>query len=236
MSNNNSRLSRRVFLKHSMTMVFLSGMANYGYSLPAEDKTLITKRRKLDKASPMIPPVPAILLTVNGLDEGPDEISVAWTFVINSNPPQIGISVHRDHVSRTLIQKHKQFVLNVPTAGMAESFDIVDMNSKKIADKFALTNLNRGKAVKINAPTIEESPIQVECQVFKEVKVEPVRTLFLAKVVATTIHDHVCDKNGRLKVSEVPFFGMTVGSGEFYTMGKMVGHIGQSVDRDDIEY
>lgn len=144
MNNNNRRLSRRVFLKQSMTMVLLTGMTNYGYSLPADDKTLISKRRKLEKASPMIPPVPAILLTVNGQDEGPDEISVAWTFVINSNPPQIGISVHRDHVSRTLIQKHQQFVLNVPTSGMAESFDIVDMNSKKNSGQICFNQTNQG--------------------------------------------------------------------------------------------
>jgi len=40
-----------------------------------------------------------------------------------------------------------------------------------------------------------------------------------ADVVATTVHEGVCDKDGRLIVSNVPFFGMTAGSGEFYTMG-----------------
>jgi hypothetical protein len=42
--------------------------------------------------------------------------------------------------------------------------------------------------------------------------------------------------DGRLIVSNVPFFGMTAGSGEFYTMGKLVGHIGKTVGRTDIKY
>jgi hypothetical protein len=29
---------------------------------------------------------------------------------------------------------------------------------------------------------------------------------------------------------------MTAGSGEFYTMGRKVGHIGQTVGRSDIRY
>ena len=32
----------------------------------------------------MLPPVPAILLTVNGGAPGSDEISVVWTFVIRA--------------------------------------------------------------------------------------------------------------------------------------------------------
>jgi hypothetical protein len=37
-------------------------------------------------------------------------------------------------------------------------------------------------------------------------------------------------------VDKVGFFGMTAGSGEFYTMGEKVGYIGRSVGRDDIKY
>ena len=60
--------------------------------------------------------------------------------------------------------------------------------------------------------------------------------MFLAEVVATTVLEGACDENGRLIVANVPFFGMTAGSGEFYTMGELVGHIGQSVGRNDIKF
>ena len=229
-------ITRRIFLRNtSLAALFgiLSGIGIDG-ELFAEEKS--TARKSLAKASPMIPPVPAILLTINGIQEKEYEVSVVWTFVINSHPAQIGISVHDDHVALDLIRKHSQFVLNVPTADMANVFDIIDMNSKKYLDKYELSGLTRGKASSIDAPTIEESPIHVECRTFNEIKVPPTRTLFLAEVVATTVHEYACDDNGRLNVSKVPFFGMTVGSGEFYKMGKKVGHIGQSIDRDDIKY
>ena len=158
------------------------------------------------------------------------------TFVVNGKPPQVGISVHHEHVAQKLIDRHGEFVLNLPVVDLVEAFDRVDMNSSSVGDKFALSGLRRGKAAVVDAPTVEEAPIHVECRVFNALDVPPMRKLFLAEVVATTVLEGVCDAEGRLIVPAVPFFGMTAGSGEFYTMGQRVGHIGQTVGRSDIKY
>lgn len=239
MNDHSSGVSRRVFLKHSSVLALLGTVGGGGLAAVSGGKpgTAAKERIHLPEAGPMIPPVPAILLTVNGTSGGgPDEISVVWTFVIEGKPPQIGISVHHRHIANDCIKKHKEFVLNLPTAPMVTAFDKVDMSSSKVGDKFALSGLTRGKAVKVNAPTVEESPIHVECKTFNTIEVPPTRTLFLAEVVATTVHKGVCDTKGFLKVDSVPFFGMTAGSGEFYTMGKRVGNIGMTKGRSDIKY
>ncbi len=236
MAKEEQKQTRRVFLKQSAIMALMGGYAITGNSAMLFAGKESKKRKTLSEPSPMLPPVPAILLTVNGNGDIKDEITVVWTFVVNSKPAQIGISVHDEHIALGLIKTHGQFVLNVPTAEMAQPFDVADMNSKKIIDKYSLTGLTRGRALKVDAPTIEEAPIHVECKVFNTIKLPPVRTIFLASVEATTVQEHVCDKDERLIVSSVPFFGMTVGSGEFYTMGKRVGHIGQSVGNEGIKY
>ena len=193
-------------------------------------------RRTLEQPGPMLPPMPAVLLSIYGEQDGPDEISVLWSFVVNGNPPQIGVSAGDEHVARRLISQYREFVLNVPTAGMVDAFDVVDMSSSRVDDKFALAGLTRGRATTVRAPTVAESPIHLECRVFDSLVVPPARTLFLADVLATTVAEGACDTEGRLIVANVPFFGMTAGSGEFYTMGEAVGHIGMSVGRNDIKY
>lgn len=205
-------------------------------SSPEKHKALGKKRITLKEAGPMIPPVPALLLSVNGDKDREDEVSVVWTFVINGKPPQIGISVEDSHVALGFLKRHKEFVLNVPTVDMVKQFDIVDMNSSKVQDKYKLSGLTRGKASIVKAPTVEESPIQLECRVVYILRVPPKRTVFIAKVLATRVLEGATDSKGKLLVNSVSFFGMTAGSGEFYTMGKRVGHIGQSVGRDDIKY
>ena len=193
-------------------------------------------RRSLATPGPMIPPSPAILLTVRGRPGDPDEISVLWTFVVNGDPPQIGVSAGFEHQARELLELHDEFVLNVPVAGMMEAFDTVDMNSGRVADKFALAGLTRGAATVVGAPTVEESPIHCECRVIGALEVPPVRKLFIAEVVATTVREGVVDEDERLIVPAVDFFGMTAGSGEHYGMGRRVGNIGMTVGRSDIKY
>ena len=227
-------IPRRIFLKQTSAMSLLAGMGTVGCSRTVQRPT--GPRLPLQEPGPMLPPVPAILLTVDGPADGPDEISVVWTFVVNGDPPQIGISVGNEHIAGELIRRHREFVLNVPTVDLVDAFDVVDMNSGGAGDKFAMAGLTRGRATSIAAPTVEESPIHVECRVFDTIEVPPVRTVFLAEVLATTVIQGSCDEDGRLIVPAVPFFGMTAGSGEFYTMGELVGHIGKSVGRNDIKY
>ena len=193
-------------------------------------------RHTLAEPGPMVPPVPAILLTINGAPGDPDEISVLWTFVVNGDPPQVGVSAGSEHLARRLLDEHSEFVLNVPTASFIEAFDTADMNSSRVADKFALTGLTRGRAVRVDAPTIEEAPIHCECRTVASLEVPPMRKLFIAEVVATTALEGAVDEAGRLLVPNVPFFGMTAGSGEHYTMGERVGNIGMTVGRTDIKY
>lgn len=193
-------------------------------------------RRRLAAPGPMIPPAPAILLTVNGRPGDPDEISVLWTFVVNGDPPQVGVSAGLEHQARELLELHDEFVLNVPVAPMIEAFDTVDMNSGRVADKFELAGLTRGAAAAVDAPTVEESPIHCECRTIASLVVPPVRQLFIAEVLATTAREGAVDAEGRLIVPSVDFFGMTAGSGEHYTMGRRVGNIGMTVGRSDIRY
>jgi flavin reductase (DIM6/NTAB) family NADH-FMN oxidoreductase RutF len=193
-------------------------------------------RRRLAEPGPMIPPSAAILLSINGADGDPEELSVLWTFVVNGDPPQIGVSAGSEHLARRLLEEHDEFVLNVPIRSMIEAFDTVDMNSSRVADKFALSGLTRGRALAVDAPTVEEAPIHCECRTIGSLEVPPVRKIFVAEVVATTALEGAVDEAGRLIVPAVPFFGMTAGSGEHYGMGERVGNIGMTVGRTDIKY
>jgi flavin reductase (DIM6/NTAB) family NADH-FMN oxidoreductase RutF len=200
-------------------------------------------RFELPAPGPMLPPVPAIVLGVKG-DKGiKDDLTIVWTFVLNGNPPQIGISVGDDsaisghsHAALDLIKKHREFTLNVPDASWIEQFDAIDMTASKRADKFAATGLTRLPSKSIGAPGIAEAAIVLECRVLQEHRLLPSRTVFFAEVVRTSVHPGVTDDDGRLDSRARAFFGMTAGNGEFWTFGKKIGRIGMTVGRNDIRY
>lgn len=235
-----SRSPRRVFLAQPALALLAARKVAAGVASPAavvvERQAGPRRRTTLPKPGPMLPPSPAVITSVRGTGGDPDELSVLWTFVVNGDPAQVGVAAGDEHIAGGLIALHQEFVLNVPSASMIHGFDVIDFSSGKPGDKFGKSGFTRGQAAVVNAPTVNEAPIQLECRLLHTLRVPPMRTVFIAEVVATTVHEGICDAAGRLKPDAAAFFGMAAGCGEFFTLGQKVGHIGQSVGRSDIRY
>lgn len=208
-----------------------------GTRSPEGTQSVRPARVTLARPGPMLPPAQAVITSVRGkAPDDPDELAVLWTFVVNGDPAQVGVAAGDEHIAGALIGQHREFVLNVPTASMIHGFDVIDFSSSKPGDKFARSGFTRGHATAVNAPTVLEAPIHLECRLIQTVRVPPMRTVHIAEVVATTVQEGICDQDGRLRPDAAAFFGMAAGCGEFYTLGQKVGHIGQSVGRRDIRY
>ena len=82
---------------------------------------------------------------------------------------------------------------------MIHGFDVIDFSSSRPGDKFAKSGFTRGQASRVDAPTVNEAPIHLECRLTHTLRVPPMRTVFIADVVATTVHDGICDADGRLR-------------------------------------
>jgi flavin reductase (DIM6/NTAB) family NADH-FMN oxidoreductase RutF len=225
---------RRDFLTQA-ALAFVAGVGAPTLA-PGAQATKGLTRSSLAKPGPMLPPAQAIVTSVRGKPGDPDELAVLWTFVVNGDPAQVGVSAGDEHIAGGLITLHREFVLNVPTASMIHGFDVIDFSSSRPGDKFATSGFTRGQATRVDAPTVNEAPIQLECRLTHTLRVPPMRTVFIADVVATTVAEGICDADGRLRPDAAAFFGMAAGCGEFFTFGQKVGHIGQSVGRRDIRY
>ncbi len=202
-----------------------------------------TERFEFPEPGPMLPPVPAIVLGVEGDSEVRDDLTIVWTFVLNGKPPQIGVSVAdasaisgETQVALQFLKQHGEFTLNVPEASWVEAFDIIDMCASERDDKFARSGLTRLPSKMIGAPGIAEAPIVLECRVIDSHRLPPARTVFFAEVLRTTVLPGVTDEDGRLIPGSREFFGMATGCGEFWTLGRRVGRIGQTKGREDIRY
>ncbi len=203
----------------------------------------IFDRKELAEPGPMIPPVPAIVLGVKGDSIIPDALSVAWTFVLEGIPGQVGISVTNKideegspYYLEEFIRKHGEFTLNVPDASWLEEFDDIDMSGHQWEDKFEKNKLTRLPSKLIDAPGVAEASIILECKVLQSHDLPPKRTVFFAEVVRVSVHKDVTDDKGFLNSEARAYFGMTSGNGEFWTFGEKLGNIGMTKGRNDIKY
>jgi flavin reductase (DIM6/NTAB) family NADH-FMN oxidoreductase RutF len=191
----------------------------------------------------MIFPVPAVVLGVKGDETVHDDLTVVWSFILDGDPPQVGVSVGVKSAINGELQtalgfllKHREFTLNVLDANYIEPFDRIDMCASAREDKFKRAGLTRLESKSVHAPGIAEAAVVLECSVISTHELPPNRTVFFSEVLRTTVKAGVADREGRLVVASKPYFGMTAGSGEFWTLRECVGHIGQTKGIDHIRY
>ena len=74
----------------------------------AQSSTGKLTQSSLATPGPMLPPAQAIVTSVRGKPGDPDELAVLWTFVVNGDPAQVGVSAGDEHIAGGLITLHRE--------------------------------------------------------------------------------------------------------------------------------
>ena len=166
--------------------------------------------KELWKPGNMVYPLPAVMVSCADKEGHDNIITIAWTGTICTNPAMIYISVR-------------------PTKDLVKATDWCGVRSGRDVDKWSEMHLTRGNAqTLIYAPIIEESPVNIECQV---VKVEELGShhIFLAKVTGVQVDDRFMQDNGKFALNKTGLLAYS--HGEYFDLGKSLGTFGYSVKK-----
>lgn len=181
-----------------------------------------------EKPGNFLYPVPAVMVSCRDDQGKPNIITVAWAGTVCSDPPMLSISVRKSRYSHELIRKTGGFVVNLTTEKLVKAADFCGVRSGREVDKFRECGLTPGKGKMLDCPTIEESPVSLECRV-KQVLELGSHDLFLAEVVCVQAEDRFLDEKGRFHMEET---GLTAYShGTYYSLGHALGTFGFSVKK-----
>lgn len=180
------------------------------------------------KPSTLLYPVPVVMVTCADLSGKPNIITLAWTGTVNSNPPMVSISVRKERYSYRMILEKGQFAVNLVTDKLAFAADYCGVKSGRDIDKFAEMKLTQGKASIIDVPLIEESPVNLECEVVNRLELGT-HDMFIGRIVAVDVDDRLIDKKGRLCLERAGL--ICYSHGEYWTLHKSLGYFGYSVTK-----
>ena len=179
------------------------------------------------KPGTMLYPLPAVLVSCGNAPEEYNIFTVAWTGTLCTNPPMCYISVRPERHSYPILKKNREFVINLTTANMAYATDWCGVRSGKDYNKFEEMKLTPGQATIVQAPTVEESPVCIECRV-KEIIPLGSHDMFIAEVVNVLADDNYLDKEtGKFELSDSN--PLVYVHGEYFGIGEKIGHFGWSV-------
>ncbi len=183
--------------------------------------------KKIFKPGAMLSPLPVIMASVGDIDGENNIITIAWTGIINTNPPMTYISVKPERYSYHMIEENMEFVINLVDRKLAFAADYCGVKSGKNIDKWKEMNLTKEPCSVVKCPQIKESPASIECVVKQVVKL-PSHHMFMAEIVNINIDEKIVDENGRICLDEAGL--VCYNHGEYFKIAKeSFGKFGFSV-------
>lgn len=183
--------------------------------------------KTLWKPGTMVNPLPAVLVTCGATPSEWNMLTVAWTGTICTDPAMCYISVRPERHSHALIEKEMEFTINLTTESMARATDWCGVRSGRDHDKFAATGLTPIPGELVKSPTIEESPLSIECAVTNIMRLGS-HDMFMARVLGVRADDRYIDPaTGRFDLEAARLIAYS--HGHYYALGAHLGHFGFSV-------
>lgn len=179
------------------------------------------------KGSTLLAPVPPVMVSC-GTMEAPNVLTVAWTGIINSQPPKTYISVRPERYSHDLIKESGEFVLNLPTSALVRAVDYVGVKSGRDENKFEKAKLTPQAASEVKCPMISESPVSIECRVTDVISMGT-HDMFLADILAVNVAEELLNEDGKLRLAKAGLCAYA--HGEYFALGKKIGDFGFSVKK-----
>lgn len=174
----------------------------------------------------MIYPLPAVLVSCGATPEEYNLLTVAWTGTICSDPAMCYISVRPERHSYEIIRRTGEFVINLTTEELARATDWCGVRSGRDHRKFEEMGLTAGHGTVVQAPTVEEAPVSIECRV-RQIIPLGTHDMFIAEVVNVQADECYLDENGRFDLERAR--PIVYSHGEYFRLGKAIGRFGWSV-------
>ncbi len=173
----------------------------------------------------MMAPLPSVMVSCGSMEKS-NIITVAWTGVVNSDPPYVYISVRPSRYSHDIIENSGEFVINLVPKKLSSAMDLAGCTTGARIDKFEKLKLTKLAGDVVAAPLIEECPVNFECRIFQTVKL-PSHDMFLAEIVAIHADENLVSEKGRIDLAKAELVSLI--HGEYYSMTKYAGKMGFSV-------
>ena len=176
------------------------------------------------KGGTLLAPVPPALVTCS--DGTQDNVlTVAWTGILNSDPPRTYVSIRPTRHSHHIIKESGEFAINLPTKDLVRAVDWCGVFTGAKVDKFERCRLTRTPAEKIACPILAESPLALECRVTDVLSMGS-HDVFMADILRVSCHETLLDEKGKIHMERAGL--LAYAHGEYYTLGKRVGAFGFS--------
>lgn len=181
------------------------------------------------KGSVMLNPTPVVLITSKDANNKVNIFTVAWVSTVCTKPPILAVGIRKERLSYDNIKQSKECVINIPTKEMVKIVDYCGVKSGRKEDKIKHFGLKLNDGININTPSLDASPIALECKL-KSITPLGTHDLFLLEIVNVKVDESIIDSNNKICFNKANLIAYS--HGEYYGLNsKPLGSFGYSVKK-----
>ena len=181
------------------------------------------------KGSVMLNPTPVVLITSKDTNNKVNIFTVAWVSTVCTKPPILAVGIRKERLSYDNIKQSKECVINIPTKEMVKIVDYCGVKSGRKEDKIKHFGLKLNDGININTPSLDASPIALECKL-KSITPLGTHDLFLLEIVNVKVDESIIDSNNKICFNKANLIAYS--HGEYYVLNsKPLGSFGYSVKK-----
>jgi flavin reductase (DIM6/NTAB) family NADH-FMN oxidoreductase RutF len=165
-------------------------------------------------------PYPMPMAVLSCLVEGKvNHMALAWLTRTNANPPMLGVTVNKKHLSHRGIREHGVFGVSLPSIDQLAAVDHIGLVSGLNEDKSKLFDVFFGELA--HAPMIRTFPVTMACRVTHVVEL-PTHDFFIGDIVEAFC-DERCLSDGKPDIEKIRPFSLTMPDNRYWTAGAPCG-------------
>ena len=173
-------------------------------------------------AKTLLFPTPVLVVATYDRAGKPNAMTAAWGGICCSEPPCVTVSVRKSRLTYDNLMETKAYTVNIPGKAHMREADYFGIFSGKDEDKFAAAKLTPVKSEYVNAPYINEFPLNLECKVIQILDLGA-HTQFIGEVMNVKVDETMAEDEKTPLIEQIKPLVFAPGSGCYYTVGEEVG-------------
>lgn len=147
-------------------------------------------------------PLPKVLVSCRGVNKEDNVLAVGYCGNCSYDPPMVMVGIVPSRYSYNLIKESGCFVVNLVGEEYKEVFNYMGSHSKRDEDKLEKMNVKLSEGVKVDAPILDDCPVNIECKVVDSI-ITGSHEMFVGKIEHVHADGELVDDKGNIDFSAI---------------------------------
>ncbi len=172
-------------------------------------------------AKTLVYPTPVFIVGTYNEEGKPNVMTAAWGGICCSSPPCVSVALRQAAHTYSNIVVKKCFTVSIPSEKNAREADYFGIVSGRNEDKFTITGLTPAKSDFVDAPYVQEFPLNLECKVIQSVEIG-LHTQFIGEIVDVKIDAALAEGDDPI-IEKIKPLLYAPDSKNYYGVGEEIG-------------